>query len=258
MAGDWIPIRHSVPADEKTWRVKTATGCSLNEAFGAIVRAWLWADVHTTDGHAPMLTVEQLDHHVGLPGCAQAMIDAGWLLMADPGLRFPAFERHMGESARKRELNAARVRKHRAKQKSVTASLPTITSNALQNSTEEKREEKKKADPKKPRPKRDFWTEAVEAMTRGPMGDVRSPLNTPAFQAAWLDWIGHQRERGKVPTPRAVAGQIRKAEAWGEARAIEAIRHSIAGNYQGLFEPKGTKPETRTGAQAPPGKWEGR
>jgi hypothetical protein len=57
------------------------------------------------------------------------------------------------------------------------------------------------------------------------------------FDKAWKDWLQHLKEKKKSPTPTAMQKQLAKCEAWGPARSIAAIENSIAGNYQGLYEP---------------------
>ena len=73
---------------------------------------------------------------------------------------------------------------------------------------------------------------ALEAMGAG------SPLDTPAFREAWGCWATHRREIHKPLTPQSVKGQIRQLSGWGHDGAIKSIRASIAGGWQGLFEPK--------------------
>lgn len=63
------------------------------------------------------------------------------------------------------------------------------------------------------------------------------PFNSPAFVAAWAIWEKHCRERSKGLKPTARRLQLKKLAAMGEARAIAAIEHSAANNYQGIFEP---------------------
>lgn len=63
-------------------------------------------------------------------------------------------------------------------------------------------------------------------------------LKTDAFREAWFLWQQHRKEKKNPLTPTATKQQLKKLEEMGEARAVEAIKHSIAGGYAGIFEPK--------------------
>ena len=70
---------------------------------------------------------------------------------------------------------------------------------------------------------------------------VPGPLNTPAFRAAWLDWLAYRRERKlAIWKPITVRATLIELAGLGEPAAIESIRKSIANGWQGLFEPKTT------------------
>lgn len=72
-------------------------------------------------------------------------------------------------------------------------------------------------------------------------GSVDLPFSSAAFSEAWDTWIRHRREKRQPLTPTATRLQLSKLLAMGEARAIAAIEHSVGGNYQGIFEPKGAE-----------------
>lgn len=59
----------------------------------------------------------------------------------------------------------------------------------------------------------------------------------PELKTAWNAWIKHRSEIRKKLTPQTAQQQIEKIRQWGPDRAIAALRHSIAGGYQGIFEP---------------------
>jgi len=62
-------------------------------------------------------------------------------------------------------------------------------------------------------------------------------LNTAAFLEAWAMWQQHRKELRKPLTPLASKLQLDKLSEWGEARAIEAIKHSVMSGFQGCYEP---------------------
>jgi len=81
----------------------------------------------------------------------------------------------------------------------------------------------------------DSWAIALDAMT------LTSPLRTEAFRVAWADWCDHRRELRKPLSAKSIKAQVGQCEAWGETRAIEAIRASIRAGWQGLFEGNGNR-----------------
>lgn len=75
---------------------------------------------------------------------------------------------------------------------------------------------------------------------------IPDALKTESFLKVWNDWLAHLKEKRKNPTSLAIKQQLCKLSMMGAARAIECIQHSIANNYQGLFEPNGSsaKPQS--------------
>jgi hypothetical protein len=73
-------------------------------------------------------------------------------------------------------------------------------------------------------------------------------LDAEDFKDAWAQWQTHLKQKGVKRTPLAAKMQLKKLEGMGRQQAIAALHNSIAGNYQGIFEPKagfGTpKPDT--------------
>lgn len=81
-----------------------------DEVVGKLHRLWSWADKHTTDGTAPAITAKWVDRYVGSTGFADAMTEAGWISFSAGGVLFPSFDRHNGESAKRRGEAAIRQR----------------------------------------------------------------------------------------------------------------------------------------------------
>ncbi|HEX8913391.1 MAG TPA: helix-turn-helix domain-containing protein [Humisphaera sp.] len=73
---------------------------------------------------------------------------------------------------------------------------------------------------------------------------IPEPLRTPEFLAAWSDWELHLRQKRVSTTRKADEQQLAKCLEWGANESVVALRHSTAGNYQGLFLPP---PERRGG-----------
>ena len=72
-------------------------------------------------------------------------------------------------------------------------------------------------------------------------GQVQMPLllRTPAFAAAWAEWVRHLREKRCHTTPTAFARQMKFCDRLGPRLAVLSIEQSINSNWQGLFEPHG-------------------
>jgi hypothetical protein len=72
-------------------------------------------------------------------------------------------------------------------------------------------------------------------------GEIVFPveLDNPPFRAGWEAWGQYRRERKlSAYTPSGTNMQFAKLKKLGAARAIAAIEHSIAQNYQGIYEDK--------------------
>lgn len=131
MAGDWIKMRVSLPDDPAVIRIVDVLGIDTDAVIGKLFRLWAWADTQTKDGAARVGTA-WVDRYTGTPGFADAMLDAGWLVVTPDGITFPKFDRHNGRSAKVRADNTQRQRVSRdtrdkgvteARQKRDTSSL---------------------------------------------------------------------------------------------------------------------------------------
>lgn len=108
MAGDWLKIRHDLIDDPDVVAIAEQTKLTVDEVVGKLVRLWCWADRQSCDGTAAV-TFAWVDDHLGAPGFALAMRNAGWLKSAgSTSIEFPRFDKHMGHSAKRRVLDADR------------------------------------------------------------------------------------------------------------------------------------------------------
>lgn len=138
MAGDWIKMRIDLADDPAVISMAAKLGVEEFAVVGRLHKLWSWADRHSVDGHAVGVTQTWIDRHVACDGFAQAMMDAGWLSVDNSGLIFPNFDRHNGESAKKRGLSTERTRKAR----SVTQSATQMSRSQRDTSVYQRREEK--------------------------------------------------------------------------------------------------------------------
>ena len=113
MAGDWIKMRSSLDTDPAVVRISSALKTDRFGVVGRLHKIWSWANEHLTDGQNVPVDAEFLDSLVQTPGFSAELRHVGWLSGRDGSLCFPGFERHNGESAKKRAQDAARKRRSR-------------------------------------------------------------------------------------------------------------------------------------------------
>lgn len=71
-----------------------------------------------------------------------------------------------------------------------------------------------------------------------PMPPIPPELDTADFRDEWQSWLTHRRQQRKPVTPEAARRSLEKLSRMGAARAVMAIRESVANNWAGIFEPK--------------------
>jgi len=111
-----------------------------DEALGAVVRFWVWADSNTVDGVVDGVASHDVDAMLSCPGLCAALGMVGWLEIDNENERMtiPKFTRHNGKSAKKRALRNERQAKWR--DGNVDVHVDTIVS--TQASPEKRREDK--------------------------------------------------------------------------------------------------------------------
>ena len=113
MAGDWIKVEISTPDKSEVFAVADDLDIDPDAAFGKLIRVWMWFDQHSEDGHATSVTKKLLDRVVAVPGFCESMITHNWMVEDEEGISLPNFDRHNGETAKKRALGARRKAKQR-------------------------------------------------------------------------------------------------------------------------------------------------
>ena len=141
MAGDWIKMRMDLVDDPDVVSISTDTKLDEFEVVGRLHKLWAWADRHASDGLAKRMTLAWLDRYVSREGFARAMQEVGWLTVTDDGVMFCNFDRHNGESAKKRAEDAERKRLSR--QNADTCPKPVRKKTDKSVTREEKRREEK-------------------------------------------------------------------------------------------------------------------
>lgn len=73
-------------------------------------------------------------------------------------------------------------------------------------------------------------------------------MTSKQFMDLWESWKIHAKQRSRKPLgDQAAKMQLNKLVGMGLQRAIAAIEHSIAGNYQGIFEPNSNSSPANNG-----------
>jgi len=125
MAGEWLKFEKATLDKPEVFAIAARLGIDPDAVVGKLMRVWSWFDTHTVDGNAAGVTPELLDRIAGATGFVTAMQESGWVVVSENGVSLPNFDRHNGETAKKRALTAKRVAHHRAKcnAAAVTASV---------------------------------------------------------------------------------------------------------------------------------------
>ena len=105
----WIKVEVSTPDKTEMRVIARECHCSRADAFLAFFLFFRFADTQTDDGTLPMLTAADVDDIAGLPGFANAMETVGWLTVTSTGFTVRNWDRHNGQSAKRRAINQARM-----------------------------------------------------------------------------------------------------------------------------------------------------
>jgi hypothetical protein len=109
----WIKCSGELFGKPEVLVIARALNVNDNEAVGACMRFWAWADAQTPDGFVPGVTLADVDKVAHLPGLGALMVQCGWLaenpVEKPVGVLLINFGRHMGRSAKQRLLAAERM-----------------------------------------------------------------------------------------------------------------------------------------------------
>ena len=134
MAGDWIPMRCDLATDPAVISISETLQIEEDLVVGKLHKLWSWADQQTEDGNAVGVTLAWLNRYVCVEGFAEAMKEAGWLVVGNRGISLPKFEVYNGKSGKKRLLTARRQATHRSRKRNapdVTSASPTEQNNTV-------------------------------------------------------------------------------------------------------------------------------
>lgn len=186
MAGDWIKFEKATSDKPEVWAIAERLDMDPDAVVGKLLRVWAWFDDHTENGNAPSVTKKLLDREVGVAGFCDCVVASGWMIEDEDGIWLPNFDRHNGETSKKRALTAKRAAKHRQKSNaesnagSVTSALPR---------EEQRREEKKKKKPNGGKPPSEYSPEFEQAWSEYPKRAGGNPKS-----GAWKAWQARIRD----------------------------------------------------------------
>ncbi|BAE74486.1 conserved hypothetical protein [Sodalis glossinidius str. 'morsitans'] len=117
MSSNWIKVEVITPDKPEVCQFAELLDIDPDAALGKLIRLWAWADQQTVDGktkcNAVSVTKNAVDRITFVKGFADALISIGLLIVDDSTLKFPNFERHNGNSSKKRVFTNQRVTKSR-------------------------------------------------------------------------------------------------------------------------------------------------
>jgi hypothetical protein len=190
MAGEWIKVEIGLPEKPEVLKVARLLNIHRDQVVGTMVRFWAWAGANSVDGFVTHVALRDVDDVVGCQGFASALRSVGWLLEAGENrLSIPNFDRHNGQSAKKRALTSSRQERFR--------NAPVDASVTLTALPEKRREEKKQETP--------------PANNAGPL---------------WGDSLAILTEQGfSEKSARAFIGGL--CREYGESDVVDAVRASM-------------------------------
>ena len=78
MAGDWIKVEHATPRKPEVLRLARILGVTPDDAFGKVVRFWMWLDENSVDGRVDAVVDADVDAAVstgGLPETTEESVE---------------------------------------------------------------------------------------------------------------------------------------------------------------------------------------
>ena len=113
MAGHWIEWEKGLVRKPEVIRIARALQCTPQHAAACCMMVWEWAEDVTEDGVISGLSAADVSFAAGVPEIGEALVDVGWLVVSEDGLRLPNWERHNGDPSKRRAVDALRKRVQR-------------------------------------------------------------------------------------------------------------------------------------------------
>ena len=113
MAGDWLKCNFDLWDHRCVQGVAHALSLDADTVVGKLMRLWAWAQKQTANGRVEPCTVAIVDATARQEGFALAMESVGWLEVGDGWVRFLRWEKHNGNSAKRRLKESSRKAEYR-------------------------------------------------------------------------------------------------------------------------------------------------
>lgn len=147
MAGDWIKIETSTPDKPEIFRIsRYLNGLDRDVVFGKLIRLWVWFDKNSVDGVVDGLVSTDVDNMLSQESFMQALKSVNWCDFDDEKelIWLVNFDRHNGETAKKRALKNRRQAKYRKGSRGSVDTRPSTAASTNASTREEKRREEYK------------------------------------------------------------------------------------------------------------------
>jgi len=133
----WIKVEHTLPSKPEVYMIASELCRTRAEVVGHLISLWTWVDQNSENGTI-QANREMIDD-LTTAQMANALVCQGWLHFTNDGktAEFVNYDKHNGQTAKKRAMTANRVAKARA-----TAGLKS-KSNAIGVTREEKKRKEK-------------------------------------------------------------------------------------------------------------------
>lgn len=135
----WIKVDTTLVNKPKVVQISRILKKKREETLGFLIKFWCLVDGLTEDGFLPGYDRVAVDDLVGLKGFAKALQVVDWLDFNDDGCVVARYDKHNGNSAKKRAESALRNKRFMRKK-----SNTNLTQSALENA--QPREEKIRVD----------------------------------------------------------------------------------------------------------------
>ena len=133
----WIEVETTTVSKPEVIGLAAQLGISRAHALGLLVVWWSWCDSNMVDGVTRYVTRDAIDDLVAHVGFAAALETVGWVTFSGSDVSIPRFDRHHGNSAKKRRQAAERQRRHRDRVTQLSRSERDRSVTTEQNITEQ-------------------------------------------------------------------------------------------------------------------------
>ena len=231
---EWIKVRHAIPDHPKVKMVAHILGIDQDTALGKIIRFWQYVDRYST-GHALVMDVSLVDAEMGVTGFVEALQTVGWARVTARGIEVPEFEKHNGETAKKRADNQRRKARSRAKKakepadSDVTQSCDTGHDSVTRFCDErayQKEKEKEKEKSKSAAPQQVTTTPAPDTPQQG-RGAAPGSLDSPGGDSPGADAVPRHPDALPASDVTARAAQIVALWPPSKRTRVKSCQHAV-------------------------------